>query len=425
MCLALILPQNLLGIETETTFRITVLKSNGQPQPGIILKISGRSQEYTGDAQGIITFRYATEDSYTRTANLYFPTDRNKSVASFALEAENATRTFYLDSPQDIVAFKQSQQTFPVEGIVSSDTGEPITGAIISILGTGRRTTTDEIGLFHIDADFNHPVTVRADGMDNLSIPIQQFLQYPNEPLPITMYAKSSVRIYASAEQMPEFPGGMKAFTRYVKRNLKYPERAKRDSLEGVVAIQFVVERNGRITSPTIVRSLEPTMDTAALALIQQMPRWIPAKDHGITVRCKYLVPIQFKIERPKPIQHRPIPAQADSILHRDTLTVDSLRTDSLAIDSLHMLRKVLADSLRTDSIRLQKHSLSLPADSLNIGVDSLLLKKDSLLLPTDSIAPKDSLEQISTGQQATEQKPKKRNIFVRFFRWLFGIKDK
>ena len=151
MCLALILPQNLLGIETETTFRITVLKSNGQPQPGIILKISGRSQEYTGDAQGIITFRYATEDSYTRTANLYFPTDRNKSVASFALEAENATRTFYLDSPQDIVAFKQSQQTFPVEGIVSSDTGEPITGAIISILGTGRRTTTDEIGLFHID----------------------------------------------------------------------------------------------------------------------------------------------------------------------------------------------------------------------------------------------------------------------------------
>lgn len=252
MCLALILPQNLLGIETETTFRITVLKSNGQPQPGIILKISGRSQEYTGDAQGIITFRYATEDSYTRTANLYFPTDRNKSVASFALEAENATRTFYLDSPQDIVAFKQSQQTFPVEGIVSSDTGEPITGAIISILGTGRRTTTDEIGLFHIDADFNHPVTVRADGMDNLSIPIQQFLQYPNEPLPITMYAKSSVRIYASAEQMPEFPGGMKAFTRYVKRNLKYPERAKRDSLEGVVAIQFVVERNGGSPHPPL-----------------------------------------------------------------------------------------------------------------------------------------------------------------------------
>ncbi len=432
VCLMFILPQRIQGADTETSFRITVLKSNGQPQPGMILKISGRSQEYTGNDQGVITFQYAIDENYTRRANLYFPTDRDRSVASFMLEVENATKTFYLDSPQDIVAYKQTQQTFPVEGIVTTGTGEPITGAIVSIQGTGRRTSTDEIGLFHIDADYNHPVTVRAEGMDNQSIPIQSFLQSPNEPLPITMSRKSSSRIYASAEQMPEYPGGMKAFMNYLKRNLKYPPKAKRDSIEGVVAIQFVVERNGLITSPTIVRSLEPTMDTAALTVIKEMPRWIPAKDHGITVRCKYSVPVQFKIERPKPVQPKPLLAQTDSIARRDSLLSDSLRTDSLRIDSLIPFRKIQADSLqadnlqlRTDSLKLQTDSLSLLPDSSIISRDSLLLKKDSLLLPADSIARKDSLVQTTIDQQATEQKPKKRNIFVRFFRWLFGIKDK
>lgn len=423
-CLCLFLPLAAQGAGTKTTFRITVLKTNGEPQPGMILKISSRNQEYTGDAQGVITFQYEIEDSYTRSANLYFPTDRDKPVASFALEPENATKTFYLDSPQDIVAYKQSQQTFPIEGYVTTASGEPITGAVVSIQGTGRRVTTDEIGLFQIDADYNHPITVRADGMENQSVSIQAFLQNPNEPYTIVMQRKSSSRIYASAEQMPQYPGGMKAFQNYLKRNLKYPPQAKRDSIEGVVAIQFVVERNGRISSPVIVRSLEPSMDTVALNVIRNMPRWIPAKDHGTIVRCKYSVPVQFKIERPKPVQPKPLLANKDSILHKDSLLADSLRIDSVSMDSLR-LKKLIPDSLQTDSLRLRPDSLRLLPDSLRMPNDSLLLKKDSLLAPADSlVAPKDSLTQ-TPDTNAEPQKPKKRNIFVRFFRWLFGIKDK
>ena len=210
---------------------------------------------------------------------------------------------------------------------------------------------------------------------------------------------------------MPQYPGGMKAFQNYLKRNLKYPPQAKRDSIEGVVVIQFVVERNGRITSPTIVRSLEASMDTVALNVIREMPRWTPAKDHGITVRYKYSMPVQFKIERPKPVPPKPALASKDSIMIQDSLLADSLRTDSV--------------SLQTDSLRLHKDSLRLVPDSLRMPNDSLLLKKDSLLAPADSlIAPKDSLAQ-TPNTNAEPQKPKKRNIFVRFFRWLFGIKDK
>ena len=426
-CLAFVVPQAVQGAGKETTFRITVLKSGGQPQPGMILKIASRSQEYIGDAQGLITFNYEIEENYTRKAYLYFPSDRDKSVASFTLEPENAAKTFYIDSPQDIVAFKQSQQTFSVEGIVTDDSGNPIMGAVISIQGTGRKTVSDEIGLFRIDADFNHPVTVRVAGMENQSVPIQLFLQNPDEPYAIRMYHKNPSRIYSSVERMPEFPGGMKAFQRYLKRNLKYPPQAKRDSIEGVVAIQFVVERNGRITSPVIVRSLEASMDTVALEVIRNMPRWIPAKDHGITVRCKYSVPVQFKIERPKPVRPNPVLARGDSlIMSKDSLRFDSLRIDSLLTDSLRPFRKLLADSLRGDSLRLKTDSLHSFADSLRLKKDSLLLPADSLTIRKDSlIVRKDSLAQQATDKDVTPEKPKKRNLFVRFFRWLFGIKDK
>lgn len=59
--------------------------------------------------------------------------------------------------------------------------------------------------------------------------------------------------------------------------------------------IQFVVEKNGSISSPAIVRSLNAELDTAALNMIQTMPHWIAGKENGIPVRCKYSVPIAFK----------------------------------------------------------------------------------------------------------------------------------
>ena len=62
-CLCLFLPLAAQGAGIKTTFRITVLKTNGEPQPGMILKISSRNQEYTGDSQGVITFQYEIEDS--------------------------------------------------------------------------------------------------------------------------------------------------------------------------------------------------------------------------------------------------------------------------------------------------------------------------------------------------------------------------
>ena len=412
LCFTFILPQNVHGEEDkETEFRITILKTSGEPQVGMILKINGRSDKYLSNEQGVITFQYKIDKSYNRLANIYFPGDETKAATSFVLKETETSKTIYLDSQEDITSFKQNNKTVTIEGFVKDSSQKPIQGAIISIQGTGRKVLSDEIGLFRIEADYNHPITIRAERMENRSLNITTFLQHPDEPYTVIMYRKNSTRIYSVVEEMPEYPGGMKAFVNYLKRKLVYPPQAKKENLEGVVAVQFVVEKDGRITSPTIVRSLRADMDSAALTAIRNMPNWIPAREHGMRVRCKYSVPVQFKIERPKP-------APKKTPLATDTIAApkDSLGTDSLATDSL---KKIVlpGDSLLKDSLRIKPDSLLQRGDSLLLRPDSLTALNDSLVVSNDSIAA-----QPTTDQPA--DKPKKRNIFVRFFRWLFGIKD-
>ena len=412
LCFTFILPQNVHGEEDkETEFRITILKTSGEPQVGMILKINGRSDKYLSNEQGVITFQYKIDKSYNRLANIYFPGDETKAATSFVLKETETSKTIYLDSQEDIASFKQNNKTVTIEGFVKDSSQKPIQGAIISIQGTGRKVLSDEIGLFRIEADYNHPITIRAERMENRSLNIPTFLQHPDEPYTVIMYRKNSTRIYSVVEEMPEYPGGMKAFVNYLKRKLVYPPQAKKENLEGVVAVQFVVEKDGRITSPTIVRSLRADMDSAALTAIRNMPNWIPAREHGMRVRCKYSVPVQFKIERPKP-------APKKTPLATDTIAApkDSLGTDSLTTDSL---KKIVlpGDSLLKDSLRIKPDSLLQRGDSLLLRPDSLTALNDSLVVSNDSIAA-----QPTTDQPA--DKPKKRNIFVRFFRWLFGIKD-
>lgn len=412
LCFTFILPQNVHGEEDkETEFRITILKTSGEPQVGMILKINGRSDKYLSNEQGVITFQYKIDKSYNRLANIYFPGDETKAATSFFLKETETSKTIYLDSQEDIASFKQNNKTVTIEGFVKDSSQKPIQGAIISIQGTGRKVLSDEIGLFRIEADYNHPITIRAERMENRLLNITTFLQHPDEPYTVIMYRKNSTRIYSVVEEMPEYPGGMKAFVNYLKRKLVYPPQAKKENLEGVVAVQFVVEKDGRITSPTVVRSLRADMDSAALTAIRNMPNWIPAREHGMRVRCKYSVPVQFKIERPKP-------APKKTPLATDTIAApkDSLGTDSLATDSL---KKIVlpGDSLLKDSLRIKPDSLLQRGDSLLLRPDSLTALNDSLVVSNDSIAA-----QPTTDQPA--DKPKKRNIFVRFFRWLFGIKD-
>ena len=184
-------------------FRITVLNTGGEPQQGVILKVAGYSSEYISDEQGLIDFEQFTDNNYVRTANFYFPTDKNRTIKSLRLDEAAQDTIIRIDRPEDLARFKQSGKTLLVNGVLKEG-GKPVPHAEISIQGTGKRTFSNAQGKFSIEADYSHLIMIRAERMENKYLDIESFLQNPNQPLEIRMTKKGADRVYHVVEKMPE-----------------------------------------------------------------------------------------------------------------------------------------------------------------------------------------------------------------------------
>ena len=99
------------------------------------------------------------------------------------------------------------------------------------------------------------------------------------------------------AAVMPEFPGGMKELLKFLQDNLKYPENAMKNNVQGRVIVQFVVEKDGTLTEFKVARSVDPDLDAEALRVLQTMPKWKPGMQRGKIVRVKFTVPVSFKLQ--------------------------------------------------------------------------------------------------------------------------------
>lgn len=97
-------------------------------------------------------------------------------------------------------------------------------------------------------------------------------------------------------EELPEFPGGMVEFMKWLTKNLKYPPAAKSQKIQGKVVVQFVVNKNGTVSDAKIINSVEPSLDREALRVVGMMPKWSPGKMDGATCRTLFVIPIVFKL---------------------------------------------------------------------------------------------------------------------------------
>ena len=93
----------------------------------------------------------------------------------------------------------------------------------------------------------------------------------------------------------PSFPGGSQALVDFLRENTKYPEQALKDSIEGRVVVAFVIDTDGSITKPEVVRSVHPLLDAEALRVVKLMPKWEPGSENGTPVKVRYNLPITFK----------------------------------------------------------------------------------------------------------------------------------
>ena len=103
--------------------------------------------------------------------------------------------------------------------------------------------------------------------------------------------------IHVSVEVMPEFPGGMDKLLQFINDNMKYPTKAQTEGMQGKVIVQFIIDEDGYIIEPNIVRSVESSLDNEALRLIKMLPQWKPGTLKGKAVKVKYTVPVAFKLK--------------------------------------------------------------------------------------------------------------------------------
>lgn len=135
------------------------------------------------------------------------------------------------------------------------------------------------------------------------SVPVNEEPILLRTPSPIVPDGDS---IYDIVEKMPEFPQALSGLYSYLKQEAdnNYPQKAKKDNIQGRVIIQFVVEKDGSITDPRIMRSVHPLLDTVAVNIVKRMPKWQPGIHDKEYVRVRYTIPVMFKIAGKEPKVH-------------------------------------------------------------------------------------------------------------------------
>lgn len=104
--------------------------------------------------------------------------------------------------------------------------------------------------------------------------------------------------IFVIVEDMPGFDGGdSNKFREYIAKNLRFPEIAAENGIQGRVFVAFVVEADGRVSNVRVVRGVDPSLDKEAVRVVESSPRWTPGKQRGKAVRVSFTFPIIFVLQ--------------------------------------------------------------------------------------------------------------------------------
>lgn len=116
------------------------------------------------------------------------------------------------------------------------------------------------------------------------------------EPEPEVQKPKEE-QIFIAVEQPAEFPGGMAALMRWLNNNMRYPEAAQQNDIQGRVIVNFVVEKDGSIANVKIAKGVDKDLDREALRVVKKMPKWQPGKNNGVAVRSYFNLPVTFRLQ--------------------------------------------------------------------------------------------------------------------------------
>lgn len=195
---------------------------------------------------------------------------------------------------------------------VVDEKGKPIIAATVLVANTTNGTITDENGNFTLEVGTDQSIQVAYIGMSTVTMSVKDCLKKADQTIVLTESdTKKDVKVVASApqavtsddqtfsvvEQMPEYPGGMRAGLEFMARNLRYPTKAREAGKQGRVIVQFVVRKDGSLSDFKVLRPVDPWLDAEAIRVISTMPTWKPGMQDGKPVSVKFTLPVTFMLE--------------------------------------------------------------------------------------------------------------------------------
>lgn len=96
----------------------------------------------------------------------------------------------------------------------------------------------------------------------------------------------------------PEYPGGNDGLIKFLSENIKYPKTAQNKCIEGIVIIEFIIEKSGDISNIKVLKSAGKQLDREAVRVVKKIKHFIPGydEDHA-PVRTRYTLPVNFKLQ--------------------------------------------------------------------------------------------------------------------------------
>ena len=113
----------------------------------------------------------------------------------------------------------------------------------------------------------------------------------------VTNIDNDDEQIYEKPDKIAQFPGGMDALYKYLAQNIKYPTIARENGITGRVYVTVVVERDGSIANPRVLRDIGGGCGAEAIRVVKSMPKWNPGKQSGKAVRVQFNLPVNFNLQ--------------------------------------------------------------------------------------------------------------------------------
>lgn len=106
---------------------------------------------------------------------------------------------------------------------------------------------------------------------------------------------------YYECDQVPTFlnsPDPRKFLTEWVYQYLKYPESAIREGIQGRVVVDFIIDKDGKVTDARVTKGVSEELDAEALKVVSASPKWKPGRVNGNKVRTSVSVSVEFRLEK-------------------------------------------------------------------------------------------------------------------------------